>query len=84
VGWFNGEWYEDGSTTLDVKDWCPTCDPDGIPEPYTLKPCGLHTPSVEGSADSKAGTGFWMSGSVDADGLANAKWCRLLHRGTQH
>lgn len=79
-----GEWYDNyGETFTEVKDWCPDCDPTGIPEPCTLKPCALHQPSVEGSADLQArgqDGAYWQSGSADAGGESNARWCEVLHR----
>jgi hypothetical protein len=83
VSWYNGEWVETADDVLIIRDWCPTCDPHGVPDPYTLKPCGLHTPSVDGDADEQArggGDSFWLSGSTDVDGRVNSKWCRLFHR----
>ena len=87
MGWTQeGEWYDSygGDPGVNVRDWCPSCDPDGVPEPYMLRPCSLHQPSVEGSADKEA-TGisgsFWLSGSMDPEGTTNAKWCNILHRG---
>ena len=82
MGWFNGEWYEDGSTNLDIKDWCPECDPAGIPEPYVLRLCPAHVPSLDGSADVTArgqSGAFWASGSSDVEASTNARWCELLH-----
>ena len=84
MGWTKeGEWYDGyGESGMSIADWCPTCDPAGIPEPYMLKPCALHTPSVEGSADVQArgqNGSYWQSGSADAGGETNAKWCKLLH-----
>jgi hypothetical protein len=83
MGWYQGEWVEDGHTLLEVKDWCPQCDPDGIPEPYTLRVCAIHLPDVTGSADVQArgaDGAYWSSGHAEAGGEANAEWCRILHR----
>ncbi len=86
MGWFNGEWYDDGATFVHVRDWCPACDPDGVPDPWTLKPCGLHTPTVDGSADETAkgiSGSFWMSGSADVEAVSNSAWCRMIHRQSE-
>lgn len=85
MGWYNGEWidsyYGDG-VEIQVKEWCPECSPDGIPEPYTLKLCAVHLPSLEGSADVTArgqDGSYWQSGSADVEASTNSRWCQLLH-----
>ena len=79
-----GEWYDGyGESGIIVHDWCPSCDPEGVLGPYTLKPCALHTPSVEGSADTQArgqNGSYWQSGTADIEGATNARWCDLLHK----
>lgn len=83
MGWSNGEWYDDGATFVHVRDWCPECDPEGVPEPYTLRLCGAHTPSVDGADDVTArgqSGAYWSSGAADVDGVSNAEWCRMIHR----
>lgn len=84
MAWYNGEWIDStyADQTIEIKDWCPQCDPDGIPEPYTLRLCALHVPSLEGSADATArgqDGAYWSSGSLDAGGETNTRWCKLLH-----
>jgi hypothetical protein len=83
MAWHNGEWYDTLEDVVLVRDWCPTCDPDGVPGLYTMKFCILHWPRTEGTADAEAqGTSgsYWSSGSCDAEGETNARWCQLLHR----
>lgn len=85
MAWFNGEWYDDGSSFVTVHDWCPQCQPEAL-EPYTLRLCGIHTPDINGSADKQAqgiSGSFWVSGSADVEGLSNAKWCRLIHQPSE-
>jgi len=83
MGWFNGEWYDDGATFVSVADWCPECAPEGVPEPYTLRLCPAHTPDISGSADVQArgsDGSYWASGSAEAGGESNSAWCQILHR----
>lgn len=83
MGWFNGEWYDDGSTYVSVQTWCPQCEPEGIPEPYTLTVCAVHYPTLEGSADAQArgqDGAYWSSGSAEAGGETNSRWCKAIHR----
>lgn len=83
MAWYNGEWVDTmADHSLVVKDWCPQCDPDGVPEPYTLRLCGLHVPSLDGTADATArgeDGAYWQSGSSDVEAQTNARWCQLLH-----
>jgi hypothetical protein len=87
MGWFNGEWYDDGAgSAVYVRDWCPDCAPDGVPEPWVLRTCVEHTPEVTGSADVQArgeNGAYWSSGHSEAGGSSNVEWCRIIH-GTQH
>lgn len=88
MAWFNGEWYESIADTIQVHDWCPECAPDGIPEPYTLRLCPIHTPSTDGLDDVTArgeNGAFYASGTSESGGESNAQWCAILHRrvGTQ-
>lgn len=83
MAWSHGEWYDTAEDQQFVREWCPECDPAGVPEPYTLHLCGEHTPSLDGSADVEArgeSGSFWMSGSADTDAGTNAEFCKLLHR----
>ena len=82
MAWYKGEWVETNADQIEVRDWCPDCQPEGVAEPWVLKLCGLHTPSVEGSADIRArgaDGAYWSSGSAEAGGQSNSEWCRMLH-----
>jgi hypothetical protein len=82
MAWYKGEWVETNADQIDVHSWCPECAPDGVPEPWTLAPCALHLPSVDGSADIRArgvDGAYWSSGSSEAGGESNAAWCKVLH-----
>ena len=82
--WVNGEWYDTYADSPSVKEWCPECAPDGVPEPYTLRLCSHHQGPLTGTADKMAsgdGSSFWASGAGEGVGSeGNTAWCAFLHR----
>lgn len=63
--------------------YCPTCEPnrdplDGI---LDIRWCHMHTPSWAGTDDDAVQTNAFLSGSNEAGGYENSRWCELLHRG---
>jgi hypothetical protein len=78
-----GEWVEDNSDYVVVRDWCVACEPDGVPEPWTPKPCGIHWPKHDGDADTQVRSGEFLSGSAEAGGAENRAFCELLRRNTR-
>jgi hypothetical protein len=75
-----GEWLDDGAEYVHVIEWCPMCQPDGVPEPWTPKYCGLHYVRFEGDCDAGVNEGAFLSGSAEAGGMENSTFCDLLHR----
>jgi hypothetical protein len=73
-----GEWIDDGSGYVSVAEWCPRCAPDGIPEPWTMRLCNLHTPRLEGSADLCVRSDTFLSGTAEAGGPENRAFCDFL------
>ncbi len=65
-----------------ARAWCPGCDPLADPtlEILDLRYCDAHTPPRAGAADTTVASEGWVSGSSEAGGEANRRWCQLLHR----
>jgi len=83
VAWHNGEWVDAYDLPSEVKDWCPQCDPDGIPDPWMLRLCGLHIPPLRGPEDERVNTQdgtYWSRGSAESGGESNAAFCEFIHR----
>lgn len=66
------------------RSWCPGCEPELDPTQELVQEnrCGSHQPTRDGADDTLAGQGVYLSGSADVDGLDNARWCALIHRGS--
>lgn len=73
-----GDWIDDGSTFVYVREWCITCDPEGVPEPWMPKTCNRHLPPESGSADSQVRADAFLSGSAEAGGVENRTFCELF------
>lgn len=73
-----GEWVDDGSEYVHVREWCRECEPDGIPEPWTPHLCGLHWPDHSGDADIHVRADTFLSGTAEAGGLENRTFCELF------
>ncbi|HSE92975.1 MAG TPA: hypothetical protein VLF19_06690 [Methylomirabilota bacterium] len=45
--------------------------------------CDAHAPARDGSDDATVNCEGFMSGSAEAGGDANRRWCQLLHSGSE-
>jgi len=68
-----------------ARAYCPGCEPDADPirEILDVRWCELHTPAREGSDDSTVSADGFLSGSAEAGGDANRRWCELVHASTR-
>lgn len=73
-----GEYVDDNSDYGLVREWCPTCEPEGIPEPWTPKYCGLHWVKFDGAADACVREDGFLSGTAEAGGVENRAFCDLV------
>lgn len=67
----------------ETRSWCPGCEPDldETRELVHVSRCGNHAVLYEGADDALISPGgLYLSGG--AEGLDNARWCALLHRGS--
>ncbi len=63
--------------------YCPTCEPDRDPtaEILDVRFCDNHNPNRDGAQDHQVVAMAFLSGSAEAGGECNQRWCDLLHRG---
>lgn len=66
-----------------ARVYCPGCEPDADPsrEILDVRWCPSHSPSSCGTDDAAVSVEAFMSGSIEAGGDDNRRWCELLHRG---
>ena len=64
-----------------ARAYCPGCEPhaDPILEILDVRWCELHTPAREGAQDSTVNADGFLSGSAEAGGEVNRRWCELIH-----
>ena len=65
--------------------YCPGCEPEADPfsEILDVHWCDAHVPSREGSDDATVAAAIVVSGSAEAGGDGNRRWCDLFHREMQ-
>ena len=69
-------------TPSQAIQWCPLCHPDWDPTKDILETryCETHEPSRGGIDDTTIIASNYMSGSAEAGGVDNMRWCDFLHR----
>ena len=65
-----------------ARQYCPDCEPDADPsrEILDVRWCVHHAPSYAGRDDLTITAETFLSGSIEAGGEVNRRWCDLLHR----
>lgn len=65
-----------------ARFYCPGCEPDADPyrEILDVYWCEEHTPQRDGLDDGEVPTGVMPSGSAEAGGFDNERWCKIVHR----
>ncbi|OLC17340.1 MAG: hypothetical protein AUH29_02160 [Candidatus Rokubacteria bacterium 13_1_40CM_69_27] len=68
-----------------ARSYCPGCEPDADPtrEILDVRWCDAHAPTRDGSDDAVVTSDAFLSGSAEAGGDANRRWCELLHAGSK-
>jgi hypothetical protein len=63
-----------------ARAYCPGCEPDADPSQEILDVwwCEPHSPA-HGGADDDLVTASYLSGSAEAGGDDNRRWCDILH-----
>ena len=70
-------------TPSHARMYCPGCEPSADPgfEILDVRWCASHVPAGRGLDDEVVGTeAAWISGSAEAGGEDNRRWCALFHR----
>jgi hypothetical protein len=62
--------------------YCPGCEPeaDPIDEILDVRWCEEHAPRGTGLDDAMAGARLSVSGTSEAGGEGNRRWCDAIHR----
>lgn len=72
-------------TPVVARAYCPGCEPDADPvrEILDVRWCDAHAPTREGLDDGVVTSEAYLSGSAEAGGEVNRRWCELLHRASR-
>ena len=64
-----------------ARFYCPGCEPTADPasEILDVRWCESHVPTRDGSADDAVTSAAYLSGSAEAGGDENRRWCELVH-----
>lgn len=64
-----------------ARPYCPKCEPDADPTAAILdvRWCDSHTPDRVGLDDEAVTPGIFPSGSAEAGGDDNRRWCEIVH-----
>lgn len=62
--------------------YCPGCQPERDPSAELIHVlfCYQHIPSVEGDADQAIRSSYYLTGSNEAGGDSNRRFCDFIHR----
>ena len=65
-----------------ARAYCPGCEPDADPsrEILDVRWCESHCPARDGADDAMVSAAAYLSGSAEAGGDDNRRWCEALHR----
>jgi hypothetical protein len=69
-------------TPLMARVFCPGCEPEADPtrEILDVHWCETHTPLRDGLDDDTVCASAYLSGSSEAGGEDNRRWCEIFHR----
>ena len=65
-----------------ARTYCPGCEPEVDPtsEILDVRWCESHSPLSDGFDDAVVSATAYLSGSAEAGGEDNRRWCEILHR----
>jgi hypothetical protein len=65
-----------------ARPYCPACEPDADPcvEILDVRWCTAHAPAWSGLDDDAVTAEAYLSGSAEAGGADNRRWCEFFHR----
>ena len=64
-----------------ARAYCPACEPDAdtLLEILETQWCALHMPLREGVDDARVMSDAMLTGSAEAGGDENRRWCDVIH-----
>jgi hypothetical protein len=64
-----------------ARAFCPTCEPDAdtLQEILEVQWCNVHMPLREGVDDARVMSDAMLTGSAEAGGDENRRWCDVIH-----
>jgi hypothetical protein len=64
-----------------ARCYCPGCEPDADPvlEILDVRWCEAHVPARDGADDAVVTASAFLSGSAEAGGADNRRWCEVVH-----
>ena len=68
-----------------ARAYCPACEPDAdtLLEILEVQWCNVHMPMREGLDDARVMSDAMLTGSAEAGGDENRRWCDVIH-GDSH
>ena len=65
--------------------YCPGCEPEADPtrEILDVRHCERHNPVRDGADDEIVVAAAYLSGSAEAGGEDNARFCAMIHGGAR-
>ena len=68
-----------------ARAYCPACEPDAdtLQEILETQWCNVHMPIREGADDARVFSDAMLTGSAEAGGAENRRWCDIIH-GDSH
>jgi len=67
-------------TAYVARAYCPGCEPDADPslDILDVRWCESHSPARDGADDDVVSASAYLSGSAEAGGDDNRRWCDIL------
>lgn len=67
-----------------ARPYCPGCEPDAdcVREILDVRWCDSHAPARDGADDALVAPEHVLSGTGEAGGDDNRRWCQVIHRAT--
>jgi hypothetical protein len=64
-----------------ARAYCPACEPDAdtLHEILEVQWCNVHMPLREGVDDARVMSDAMLTGSAEAGGDENRRWCDVIH-----
>ena len=69
-----------------ARAYCPACEPDAdtLLEILEVQWCNVHMPMREGLDDARVMSDAMLTGSAEAGGDENRRWCDIIHGDNGH